>query len=194
MNLLIIGGGGIGSWLTARISRLRDFGQLNDISLTLADSDVIEKKNLPYQNFELAEIMDPKALILEDRFNIKGVYKKIETDKDLESFDIIVCAVDNAKTRRLVYKHCLSNNKYFIDLRAEGTAVWGITSDASWSLEKLESTLGKDDETGKSCQLKFELEQNIIQLGNTIIAEIGVQWLLNHLRGKQNFAIFSYRF
>jgi len=141
MKLLIIGGGGIGSWLVSRISRLKRFNQLNYFSeIVIVDYDEIENKNLPYQNFEVDEVMDSKALTLEDKFEIAGKNLEIKTEKDLKFYDVIICAVDNAMTRRLIYKHCITNKKFFIDLRAEGSTVWGITSDSNWSLEQLEAT------------------------------------------------------
>ncbi|MBC8550138.1 MAG: ThiF family adenylyltransferase [Candidatus Brocadiales bacterium] len=196
MKVLIIGGGGIGSWLIARLARLRDYNQLNGLdALVVADDDEIEDKNLPYQNFELDEIMDSKALALDARYGYTGKEMRITTHEHLEPFDMIVCAVDNPKARRLVYEHCSTRpNKYFIDLRAEGSAVWGITSDAGWNLEQLKDTLGDEDADDKSCQLEYELSAGIIQLGNTIIAEIGAQWILNKLRNKKNPAVFSQRF
>ena len=196
VNVLIIGAGGIGSWLTTRLARLRDYNQLNGIdALVVADNDEVEDKNLPYQHYEMGEIMDSKAMCLEARYGVTGRELRVTTDEHLAQFDIIICAVDNPKTRRLVYEHCEKNpDKYFIDLRTEGTAVWGITSDAGWSLESLKATLGDEDADDKSCQLEYELQAGIIQLGNTIIAEIGAQWLLNKLRGKKNTSVFSQRF
>ena len=181
MKVLIIGGGGIGSWLLARLARLRDYNQLNMLdALVIADDDEIEDRNLPYQNFEIDEIMDSKALCLDARYGFTGREERITTHEQLMPFDVIVCAVDNPKARRLVYEHCSTRpEKYFIDLRSEGTAVWGITSDAGWDLDQLKATLGDEDADDKSCQLEYELSAGIIQLGNTIIAEVGAQWLLN---------------
>jgi saccharopine dehydrogenase-like NADP-dependent oxidoreductase len=196
-KVLIIGCGGIGSWLISRLARLRDFNQLNAISaVVIADSDTIEDKNLPYQNFEIEEIMDSKALAMDARYGFSGKEMRVQTHEQLEPFDIIICAVDNSKTRKLVYEHCEKyKDKYFIDLRAEGPAVWAISSDAGWSLEQLKATLHETEkENGTSCQLDYELSAGRIQLGNTIIAEIGAQWLLNKLRGKKNSSVFSQRF
>lgn len=194
-DVLVIGAGGIGSWLVPRLSRLKRYGQLNGVSeIQVWDFDIVENKNLKYQNFDIDDITGNKALFLEARFpeNIIGKDMKVETEKDLERFDIIICAVDNAETRRLVFKHCIENDKYFIDLRAEGTSVWGVTSDRGLSMDELEKTL--DDEGSSSCQREFELEKGIIQLGNTIIAEVGAQWLLNHMRNRKNRNIFTRNF
>jgi len=195
MKILVVGAGGIGSWLIPRLARLDQYRQLGDCSLVVADYDEVETKNLPYQNFELDEILDSKAMCLDARYDVIGQHEKIETHDQLRPFDIIMCAVDNPKLRRLVYEHCDGDEgKYFIDLRSEGTAVWGITSDAGWTLDQLNATLGSDDEEDRSCQLKYQLDAGIIELGNPIIAEIGAQWLLNRLRNKANSQVYSQRF
>ncbi len=196
MKLLVIGAGGIGSWLIPRLARLRDYNQLDGLdSITVADSDVIEQKNLPYQNFDLGEVMDEKAISLEDRFDVIGKYARINHQDDLDPYDIIMCAVDNSKTRRLTFLHCHNNpDKYFIDLRAEGSAVFAVTSDAGWSIEQFDMTLGSDDDDDTSCQLAYELDAGIIQLGNTIIAEVGAEWLLNKMRSKKNPTTFTFKF
>lgn len=195
-HCLIIGAGGIGSWLIARLARLRDYNQLDVLdSLVVADYDEVEDKNLPYQNFDVDEIMDSKAMCLDARYGINGMHRKITDHTDLESFNIIICAVDNPKARKLVFEHCdLNPEKYFIDLRAEGTAVMAMTSDVDKSLKELIATLGNEDAGDKSCQLAYELEAGIIQVGNTIISEIGAQWLLNHLRGILNPVVFTQKF
>ena len=49
-KLLIIGTGGIGSFLIQFLDKV----ELYDI--TVADPDIVEKKNIPYQNFSNEEI------------------------------------------------------------------------------------------------------------------------------------------
>jgi len=194
-NILIIGAGGIGSWLLSRLSRLAQYNQIKDVEITIYDSDVVEEKNLPYQNFEELDITDPKVYAVEPLSEMPLIrrFEKIETEDQLKSYDVIICAVDNSKTRELVFRFCNKNKQtYFIDLRAEGTAVWAITSDSGWSLEQLLNTLSKEEKS-TSCQLDYELNNGIIQLGNIIIADIGAQLLLNYLRGKKN-SHFTARF
>lgn len=192
-NILVIGGGGIGSWLIPRISRLFDTNQLPAFSgVVVADDDTIEYKNLKYQNFEEDEILDSKALCLEARYpHVKGRNQRITSKEQLQPFDVIICAVDGGKTRKLVYEYTNETDAYFIDLRAEGTALYVVTSDTKKSLKELKASVR--DAEDMSCQLEYELEQGIIQLGNTIIAEIGAQCLLNYSRDIPNIE-FNFRF
>ena len=192
-NALIIGAGGIGSWLASILDRLDTYGQTNQCVFTVADFDTVENKNLPYQNFDEDEIFDYKSLSLSSKFNVKGISKKIDCFDDLDPYDLIVCAVDSASARNLVFTYCSENkDTYFIDLRSEGQGVYCITSEADYTLEQLKDTL--DGSENGSCQLAHELEDNIIQLGNRIISSIGAQLILNYIRGEINIGTFNHRF
>lgn len=193
INALIIGAGGIGSWLTSIIDRLDTYDQVNNCVFTIADFDTVENKNLPYQNFDEDEIFDSKSLSLSSKFNVKGLSKKIDCFDDLDPYDLIVCAVDSASTRKLVFEYCEENkDTYFIDLRSEGQGVYCITSEADYTLKQLKDTL--DGSENGSCQLAHELDDNIIQLGNRIIASIGAQLILNYIRDDINIGTFNHRF
>ena len=195
MKILVIGAGGIGSWLLTRLYRLEQYNQLpEDCEITVVDSDIVEEKNFPYQNFNEGDQLDYKASMMEINYGFTSLVKRVETEEDLEGYDILVCAVDNPQTRRLIYNYCDKTKTFFIDLRAEGRSVWGITSDAEWSLEKLLSTVSSEDKEGSSCQLEYELSAGIIQLGNTIIAEVGSQWILNKIRDVKSPVMFTSRF
>ena len=54
-------------------------------------------------------------------------------------------------------------------------------------------TIPEEKENG-SCQLAFEKAAGIIQTGNKIIANIGVQMLHNWYRAEPNMAEFNHRF
>ena len=46
-NILIVGAGGIGSWLAFNLFKLQEAGQLKQVrSITLADPDTVEMKNI----------------------------------------------------------------------------------------------------------------------------------------------------
>ena len=186
--ILLIGVGGIGSWLVKRINWLMKHNQLpKDFNLTIYDPDYVENKNLNYQCYDEFDLTDPKVFAIEPEAEfIERIHAKVENEEQLNGYETIICAVDNSKTRELVFKFCHKNQEvYFIDLRAEGSAVWAITSDSNWTLDQLLKTLNKTDKN-QSCQLPYDLEEGRVQLGNIIIAEIGTQFLLNHIRGKKN--------
>ena len=191
-KILVIGAGGIGSWLVSILNKYEEHGQMHYAKITIADPDIVEDKNLSYQNFEEDEILDYKALCLEARYNLIGINQRIDNPDQLEDYDLIVCCVDNGKTRKMLFEYCTDNKKYFIDLRCEGQGVYALTSDADMNLDQLLNTV--DDSEEGSCQLAHELNDNIIQLGNRIIASIGAQMTLNWIRGEINVGTFTHRF
>jgi molybdopterin/thiamine biosynthesis adenylyltransferase len=188
-KILVIGCGGIGSYLSEHIYRLIINGQINpmDTEITVADFDSVEEKNIRYQNFKKTDIFNKKSKIIGDRYFFLELPDKITSENQLEKFDLIVIAADNSKVREIVFNYCLrDNNKtQFIDLRCEGRSVAFFTKDAG--KEKLIQSLGTNiDDTGHSCQLEYELENGIVQNGNVIAATIGSQLILNWLRGEKN--------
>ena len=191
-KILVIGAGGIGSWLVSILHKYDEHGQMHNAKITIADPDIVEDKNLSYQNFEEDEILDYKSLCLESRYNVNGINHKINTHDQLATYDLIVCCVDNGKTRKMLFEYCTNNDTYFIDLRCEGHGVYALTSDADKNLDQLLDTV--DDSEEGSCQLAHELNDNIIQLGNRIIASIGAQMTLNWIRGELNVGTFTHRF
>ena len=55
-KILIVGAGGIGSWLCYFLHDLQEHDQLNNTWITVADGDTVEKKNLRYQKFSIDDI------------------------------------------------------------------------------------------------------------------------------------------
>jgi molybdopterin/thiamine biosynthesis adenylyltransferase len=195
-NILIVGCGGIGSFFLRELNHLivSDVNGVQDIIVTICDGDKVEEKNLRYQNFEITDLEKNKAQALSEKyiFNIKKEF--IEDEKDLKGYDVIISAVDNSKFRNMLYNYCeLNNDVYFIDLRSEGRTISYFTKHKDNTLDYLKSTLDLN-RASTSCQLKFELDNGIIQMGNRIIANIGIQLLLNYLRDDKNSAKFIGRF
>ena len=116
--------------------------------------------------------------------DIQAYDKRITREGQLVGFDIIILCVDNEKTRKLVMDYCYKTNKEFIDLRATGRRIFALPKQR---LQK-DSLKFVDEEDNReySCQEKEDKEQGRIQLGNRIVARIGVQLLLNLLRGHSN--------
>ena len=61
-KILIIGAGGIGSFLISFLDRI---GLYN---ITVFDPDKVEKKNITYQNFLESDIGENKAKVMEKRY------------------------------------------------------------------------------------------------------------------------------
>jgi molybdopterin/thiamine biosynthesis adenylyltransferase len=193
-KVLVIGAGGIGSFVCKELFNLFMSNQVNleDCDVYVADFDSVEKKNITYQDFEVADIFKNKALVIGARYNFHPISKKVE-EADLEPFDIFIVAADNGRIRKIVYDHAIQKSKPFIDLRSEGRTIAVFTSSAK--SDELFNSLNQNtlDESG-SCQLKYEFEQNIIQIGNKIVAMIGAQLFLNLTRGEYLLPTFVQRF
>lgn len=196
MKILVVGCGGIGSYLVGILGALVNTGQISmDVEITLADDDTVEKKNILYQNFEESDILDYKAEILADTYGFLSQLKRLKKKSELEGYDIIIGAVDNSKFRKLLYKTCVpEKGPYWIDLRSEGSSVAFFTKSSANTVKAMLGTIDVDNEESTSCQLEYELSEGIIQLGNRVIANIGAQLLLNRLRGKDNADKFIHRF
>ncbi|HLP80881.1 MAG TPA: ThiF family adenylyltransferase [Nitrosomonas sp.] len=193
---MIAGAGGNNSWFLNEINRLIIKDQLpTGIEFTIYDGDDVEKKNLLYQDFETADVLENKAKVLSIRYAMHAKQRYIKDAKEFDNYDIVISGVDNRDFRALLFEYMNDHpEKYWIDLRAEGRTVALYTKHKTNTLDKLLSTLPPKGTKSASCQLKYELDNGIIQLGNKIAAMIAAQWLLNHLRGEQNPPDFIHMF
>lgn len=184
MKVLVVGAGGIGSWLAFFINDLIEKEQFNgQAEFTFADDDVVDMKNIKYQNFGMEDIADAKVDSLNIRYGFNALNKRIEDVEELKKYDVVVSAVDNTIFRKMLFENEPQEDYYWIDLRSEGNQVSAYTK----GLDKIKllDTVPKEV-AGASCQRAYELEQGIIQNGNKIIASIGSQYLLNYFRGEMN--------
>lgn len=193
-QVLIVGAGGIGSWLAESLFTYKQAKQLPNAAFTFADNDAVDFKNLGYQNFRQEDLLDNKAEIIGTRYQFTSVVKRIEDPEYLKTFDCVVSAVDNSIFRKLLFTTLYDTDKYYIDLRSEGRTVAYFTRHPSHTLQSLLNTLPKTDVLEGSCQLDYELKAGIIQGGNKIIAQIGAQLILNWYRGERNPPQFFQRF
>lgn len=185
-KILIVGAGGIGSWLAFNLNNLLQTGQLSDVGITIADADDVELKNLPYQNYTSEDVFDNKAECTVQKYKEhSGVWtaltRYVTDPSDLENYDLVISAVDNTKFRKMLFNECVGK-KMWIDLRAEGTTVAAFLEHPDNTLEKMLATV-KVEKENQSCQRSFDMEAGTIQLGNKIIAAIGAQYVLNWSRG-----------
>lgn len=186
-NILVIGCGGGGSWVVEELCRKIEQGQIS-ASLEIADDDMVEMKQIRFDhNFTLKDIGLNKADVLVKRFSELDIWAKgrITKPKQLEGYDIIMLCVDNDKTREMVIRYCHKTNTEFFDLRATGRRIFVMPKE-----KKLKDNLkfiDSQDQNNYSCQEKKDIELGYQQETHKITALWGVQMLLNHIRGHDNY-------
>lgn len=192
MKILQIGCGGIGSYLAREVVECVEQNQIDSmIEYTIADDDIVELDQILYQNFLAVDAGKFKSEVLAKRLKVfadgvewlEASKRRIVRESQLKGFDIIILAVDNNTVRRLVIDYCFKHNIEFLDLRAEGKNVFCMPK-----VKNSVTFIDNDDKT-YSCQDKQDLANGYIQKGNKIAATIGIQMLLNLLRGNQNRTI-----
>lgn len=188
MRLLVLGAGGIGSNLVEELCNSIDQEQIDpNIEISIADNDSVEVDQIKYQNFTFDEAGLNKAQALAKRFKSFGVTaitKRIKMASQLKGYDFIMMCVDNDITRELVINYAFSKDIDFLDLRADGRRISAFPKMPAreYNLKLVDS----GDATCYSCQDPASLRLGRIDKGNRIVAIIGVQMLLNHLRGLSN--------
>lgn len=188
MKLLVMGCGGIGSYFVDEAVRQIEIGQLY-AEIIIADDDIVEPKQLDYQSFTTQDVGLNKAECkrkhhAKQGIEIKALRKRISNLTQIKGYDFIVMCVDNEQTRTAIIKACHEIDTPFLDLRSSGRKVM-----ATPKLQPLSSNLkfiDQDDTKEYSCQEKSDIAEGRINIGNKIVALIGVQMLLNHVRGHMN--------
>ena len=182
LKIAVIGLNGIGSYFVRGLSELikKDISgleKINPLAIDLIDDDSIEEKNFSYTIYDIEHLGKKKAEVLSEMTGYKARAEKIEKPEQLADYDLIILAVDNNLIRNLVYQA----GRPFIDLRAKGKGIMACLTQKE-DIEYLELT--KDTGEKGSCQYTKDIEDNTIQLGNRIIAEIGLQYLIDYCRGE----------
>lgn len=174
---MIVGVGGIGSFLIEFLRYYADRKQLDDMRLTICDPDKVEKKNLLYSNFLEEDIGKNKAEVLGKRYVFDYMVAKIINPAQLKDHDMIVLAVDNSQTRDIVYK----SDKFWIDCRSKG-----MSYSVFFKGQKTKNNTLNLKRPAESCQYNQRLGIGVIDSGNLIAATIGVSQVLNYFRGTLN--------
>ena len=183
MKVLVIGVGGIGSFLVEHIYENIQKGQL-DVDVIIADSDTVEINQMEYQNFTIKDVGKQKAKVLGKRYKFSAITHRIikERQWDNEGYERIALCVDNDRTREFVIRWCYENKVEFLDLRATGRRIFAMPKTT------LKDNLRFIDDDGKeySCQDKVDLRKGFVQIGHQVVATIGCQMILNIGRGHHN--------
>ena len=166
-KVLIIGAGGIGSFLIPLLDKVGLY------SITVADPDKVETKNLPYQNFTQEEVGENKASVMGNKYRsiIGGSQYPILTEKQMQGYDLVICCVDNLSVRRTLYNTKIN----WLDLRAQGrnSALISCLADP-----KMYDTLLAGEEGSFSCQgNSWDGSNTGVHFMQVAIAGLGAQWI-----------------
>lgn len=191
-KIAIVGAGGIGSNLLAV---LFDYGfnrkqfDYASLDLDIYDDDTVDVKNLLHQNFKLDDIGKYKVEVLEDKYAVNGIKKRM-TEKEFKKYDLIFSCVDSMTFRKTLYEYgwkndwAKSKDKFWIDGRC--TSRQGALFNSELPKDQLLPYIDDSVEEG-GCLLAYEKDQNISHTLPTIVAGMMVQTFLNKLRGQRTF-------
>lgn len=118
LNILIIGAGGVASYLTPVIARL---GVIK-VNATIMDGDVLEERNLDRQLFPKLMIGQNKAKALVTITNGNTLFRYIPHYFNPNTIqlanetkpDCVICLVDNKKSRVAIYEWAMEQGHHFI--------------------------------------------------------------------------------
>lgn len=203
---MVIGLGGEGSWFVKELMRYIELGVIPaDLNLLLVDGDMVEPKNIkPFQYYDMEDIGQNKAKATYNKYkdqdyglNLSFMPERIVCNNalDIDGTDrtYILC-VDNDYTRKLVIDYCYKNNHQFIDMRCSGSRYLILPKTTQEESDKFISEENFNKEY--SCQeAEFFVKADKhtkYQLGHRISSLIGLQMLLNIIRGKRNYPMTAF--
>jgi len=164
-KVMIIGTGGIGSFLIPLLDRV---GLYNIVAY---DADIVEQKNLSYQNFSPEDVGEKKVHALEKRHKIDAQPYLVLTEKQIQGYDLVVCCADNLDVRRLIY----NSDVPWLDLRAQGRMGLLVCFKED---KKLYSTLTAGPNGSFSCQGDAWDRSNAgVHFTHVAVAGYGAEWI-----------------
>ena len=172
-RVLIIGAGGIGSFLIPLLDRVKLY------EITAADPDKVEKKNLTYQNFKEKELEMNKAGVMDWNYDSVKYHTPypILTENQIQGYDLVVCCADNLDVRRLLYRSMVK----WLVLRAQGRNCAFVTSMADPNMYDI---LLAGPEGSFSCQGDtWDGSNQNVHFMQVVAAGMGAQWIQRFFAG-----------
>ena len=171
-KILVIGAGGIGSYLIEVLNRTECY------DIVVADPDSVEDKNIYSQNYENEDcgISKVYALLKGAELRTRTKYP-ILTDKQLNGYDLIICCADNLDVRRLLYRKGFQSDcaGKWLDLRAQGRNCAYISYRAD---RNKHDVLLAGPEGSFSCQGdSWDGTNSNVHFMQVAIAGLGAQWV-----------------
>ena len=171
-KILVIGVGGIGSYLVEILNKTRCY------DITVADPDKYELKNVTYQYCNANDIDFNKAERVKHKYgNVTAIPYPILTAKQIWGYDLVVCCADNLDVRRLLYR----DGDRWLDLRAQGRNCAFISYRADRSKHDV---LLAGPEGSFSCQGdSWDGDNKTQHFSHVIAAGMGAQWIHRYFAG-----------
>lgn len=172
-KVMIIGTGGIGSFLIPLLDRV---GLYNIVAY---DADIVEEKNLSYQNFSQEDVGEKKVHALGKRHKIDAQPYLVLTEKQIQGYDLVVCCADNLDVRRLIY----NSDVPWLDLRAQGRMGLLVCFKED---KKLYSTLTAGPDGSFSCQGDAWDRSNAgVHFTHVAVAGYGAEWIQRYFNDEE---------
>ena len=178
-KIMIIGAGGIGSYLVQFLKRMNQAQRINVpethlYDITVYDGDTVDTKNLGYQAYDELDVGEKKVECIS---GVDAQPFNVLLDKQLQGFDLVVCCADNLAVRRLLYRQGFGSDAKlkWLDLRSTGRNAALI----SYKVDpNMMDTLLIGEEGSFSCQAQsWDGSAKDINCMNMVIASMGVQWI-----------------
>mgnify|MGYP003641727072 FL=1 len=164
-KILIIGAGGIGSFLIPLLDKTGLY------TISVSDPDTVDTKNLPYQNFTEDEVGELKVMALQKRYPISPSKFPILTDGQIQGYDLVVCCVDNLSARRMLYR----SNIEWLDLRSQARNAAYVSYKAD---PKMYDTMLAGPDGSFSCQGdSWDGSTEGVHFLQVAIAGMGAEWI-----------------
>ncbi len=185
---MIIGAGGIGSYLVDFLSRIGIY------RIEVYDDDKLEEKNLTYQNFMPDMVGYNKVSALNNKLKVNGLCPVISqpyrvlVEKQLKGYDLVICCADNLAVRRLLYRQGYGDDAKlkWLDLRAQGRNAALISYKVD---ENLVDDLLAGAEGSFSCQGgEWDGSPEQVNCMQIAIAGIATQWVQRWFIDNDNVA------
>lgn len=182
-NLTIIGAGGISSWAAIILSRLRF------MKIDVYDGGIVEVKNMSGQMFTRGDIGKPKSYAVVDNvrlFNwddvcICGSPCNLDEMSPYGSYDIVVCGVDNMRSRRRIFESFKNTKIFFIDgrLSADFLQILAFDMYDTDAVNKYEEMFLFDDSEADETPCSFKQTTYMASMIGSLIGNIVVNRVNN---------------
>ena len=176
---MIIGAGGIGSYLIHNLNRINQRCRTEKpgvhlYDITVFDDDKVEKSNLGNQMYDENHVGELKVDMWP---SVNAEPYQVLVEKQLKGYDLVICCADNLAVRRLLYRQGYGDSAKikWLDLRAQGRNAALISYKVD---ETLVDSLLSGPEGSFSCQGQdWDGSATSMNTMHMAIAGIASQWI-----------------